>query len=639
MQKTEILIKMEKKMQRLCALMFLSFCGILMLLNGKSRTELRISSENGVFLTIDANGMGKEFYPYENPTDGLTCFFLPAYAEDHTVYIKKPFGKTLLVNGEPVNNNYKLEWENDEVYRIAVFENTDGPPAAEYQVVFMKSANIPSIFIDTKSGSMEYLHADKANKESGQICIIGEDGSLEYNDGLESISGRGNSTWKYDKKPYIIKLQNTKALLGMEQGKKWYLLPIFIEKNRINSKVALDIAEQLGLAYTSQCTWIDLYLNGEYCGNYLLCEAVTVDDGRIAIHDLEAENRANNPDIAEAPSFMYDTYKGCALENGGNVNGGYLIEKDGPGNYELEKSGFYTASGACFALKSPEHASQEQVEYIMDYFQTIENMIVENNPDYQNYIDLDSFAARFLVDEITLNYDANVTSMFFYKNINSNLLYAGPVWDYDSSMGWGKEDMHEWCDYERFTFDNARSGINTLNWYQLLYHNKTFYERMTADFEALLPYMETLLESTIDEYADQVRASALMDQKRWQYAYATSTNQGHYIEFDNNVRYLKYYLAKRLNYLCEVWQIPHQEFTTSGNGELHSVSFMVGDTCVETRMVPDGETLADLPFLDETGYLGWYFTFNEERYFDKLPIYEDCVLYAKPDGGLPSTSP
>lgn len=620
---------MKKKSQRLCALIILSFFGIIMFLHGKGKTELCIRSKSDIFLTIEVNGREKEFYPYENPIDGLTYFFLPAYVEDNAVSIKKPLGTIVLINGESVKNNDKFEWKNDEIYQITIADDTNYSPDVEFQVAFMKSANIPSVFIDTQSSSMEYLHADKEHEESGQLCIIGADGNLEYNGGLKSISGRGNSTWGYDKKPYHIKLRNEKALLGMDQGKNWYLLPIFIEKNRMNSKVALNIATALGLPFTSQCTWIDLYLNGEYSGNYLLCESITVDDGRIAIHDLETENRANNPEIDEAPAFIYDTYKGCVLNNGGNVNGGYLIEKDVSANYDMEKSGFQTESGAYFVLKSPEHASQEQVKYIMDYFQAVENMITENTPDYQNYIDLDSFATRFLVDEITLNYDINVTSTFFYKNVDNNLLYAGPVWDYDSSMGWGKENMHEWSDYERFTFDNARAGINTLNWYQLLYNNKEFYGRMTAAFEDLLPYMETLLESTIDEYADIIRASALMDGKRWQYAYATSTNQGHYIEFDNNVRYLKYYLSKRLNFLCKTWQIPYKEFTTAGNGEMHNVSFMVGDTCIETRTVPDGETMPDLPPLDEKQYLGWYFTFNEEKYFDKLPIYEDCILYAK----------
>jgi len=620
---------MKKKIQRLCALMALSFLFFLMLTDKKSRNELHISEQNGIVLTIDSNNREQEFYPYENPMDGLTYFFLPSYTENDTVYIKRPIGKTITINGEPVKNHRELTWKTDEIYEITVADSTNDPHISEYQVVFMRSANIPAVFIDTRSGSMEYLHADKENKEPGQIRIMEENGSLVYIGRLDSISGRGNSTWGYDKKSYSIRLQNAKALLGMDQGKKWYLLPVFIEKNRMNSKVALDIAAELGLAFTSQCTWIDLYLNGEYSGNYLLCEAISVEDGRVEIHDLEQENKANNPNIGEAPAFVKDSCKGCVLTNGNDTNGGYLIEKDGPSAYELESSGFQTASGAYFVIKSPEHASEAQVEYIMDHFQTIENMIVNDAPDYDHYIDLDSFAARFLVDEISLNYDANVTSMFFYKNSDSNLLYAGPVWDYDSSMGWGKEEMHEWNDYERSILHNVRNSINTLNWYQMLYENKEFYDRMTALFEDLLPYMETLLESTIDEYADTIRASALMDGIRWQYAYADSTNQGHYINFDNNVRYLKYYLANRLNYLCEKWQIPYKKFISAGNGELHTVSFIIDDRCVETQMIQDGETLNSPPLLDETEYAGWYFTFNEEKYFDQLPIYEDCTLYAK----------
>ena len=625
---------MQKKILRLCALMMLSFSCIFILLYGKSKNELCINKQNSIIVTIDANGNRKEIYPYENPIDGLTYFFLPAYVNDNIIYIKSSLGKTITLNGEPIKNRYKFEWQNDEIYNISVTDSISNasPPCFEYQVVFMKSANLPSIFIETQSGSMEYLHENKDNKESGQICIVEENGNLEYNGKLEFISGRGNSTWGYEKKPYNIKLKNTKALLGMDQGKNWYLLPVYIEKDRMNTKVAFNIASELGLSFTPECTWIDLYLNGEYNGNYLLCESITVDEGRIAIHNLEEENKAKNPNIEESEVFTTDFYKGCELTHGDNVNGGYLIEKDIPGRYNDEISGFQTASGAYFILKSPEHASREQVEYIMNYFQTIENMIVNNTPDYANYIDLDSFAARFLVEEISLNWDADVTSMFFYKNNDSNLLYAGPVWDFDSSMGWGRGDYHNWSNYEYSILNalNERADVNNLSWHTMLYENEEFYNKVVAEFRELLPYMETLLETTIDEYADTVRASTLMDETRWQYTYTFgSTNRGHYADFDSSVRYLKYYLAKRLNYLCQKWQVPHEEFTSECNGELHSVSFVIDDVCIETRMISDGETMTDLPVLDKTKYIGWYFPYNEAEYFDQMPIYTDCILYAK----------
>ena len=621
---------MRKKLLCLCTLIILSLFGIFVLLYGETKNELCISMQNNIIITIDTNGSKRDIYPYLNPIDGLTYFFLPAYVDDNTIYIKSPLGKTVTLNGEPLKNRYKLEWQNNEIYNLSITDSISSP-GSEYQIVFMKSANLPTIFIETQSGSMEYLHENKENREPGQICIMEENGELSYSGNLESISGRGNSTWGYDKKPYHIKLKKEKALLGMDQGKNWYLLPVYIEKNRMNTKVALNIASKLGLSFTSECTWIDLYLNGEYSGNYLLCESITVDEGRIAIHNLEKENKAKNPNIDESGVFTTDLYKGCELAHGDNINGGYLIEKDVPANYDNEISGFQTASGAYFVLKSPEHASREQVEYIMDYFQTIENMIASNTPDYANYIDLDSFAARFLIEEISLNWDADTTSMFFYKNKDSNLLYAGPVWDFDSSMGWGKEDYHNWSNYEYSIIDayKDRKGVNSLNWHTMLYENEEFYNKVTADFQELLPYMETLLETTIDEYADTVRVSTLMDEIRWQYTYSTSTNRGHYADFDSSVRYLKYYLAKRLNYLCQKWQIPYKEFATDGNGELHEVSFVCDNTCIETRLVLDGETMANLPPLDETKYIGWYFPYNEEKYFSQMPIFTDCTLYAK----------
>lgn len=249
-------------------------------------------------------------------------------------------------------------------------------------------------------------------------------------------------------------------------------------------------------------------------------------------------------------------------------------------------------------------------------------MIAGGNPDYEHYIDLKSFSARFLVDEISLNFDANVTSMFFYKNKDSDLLYAGPVWDYDSSMGWGK--VGPFSDYEESTLNNIRD--DDLKWYQLLYFlNEEFYRQVVSDYEKLLPYFETLLDSTIDEYADTVRASSLMDAVRWQAA--SDDMQGHYVDFDNNVRYLKFFLAKRLNYLCEKWQIPYQEFATESNGLTHTVTFICDNDMIETKYVTDADILTELPYLDESLYDGWYY--GTIKYNGKIPIYEDCTLYAR----------
>lgn len=588
---------MKKKVCLLCTFIVLCFIGILMFIKQRPSVRLKLSDDDSVVLSIEANGSKQDLYPYENPIDGKSYFFLPSYTKNSRIHIDKAIDDSLALHG--------------------------------YQTVFMHSSDIPAIFIETDSGSMDYLDKDKNNEESGNINIIEENGNTVYRGKLERISGRGNSSWEqYPKKSYAIKLDTAKALLGMDAGKKWCLLPIWREEARMSTKLALDIASELGLEYTPQCTWVDLYLNGEYNGNYLLCEAVAIGEGRVDINNLEKENKANNPDILEAASFSGASYKGYELTNGDNVEGGYLVEKDYSLYYDEGTSGFITDSGYCFTLKSPEHASREQVEYIKGYFQDIENMILNNEPDYDNYIDLESFAARFLLDEISLNFDANVTSMYFYKEKNSDLLYAGPVWDYDSSMGWGKLGSGEWTDYEQTTLNTLRD--EELNWYPMLYQDSAFYNQVVTDFESLLPYMEKIIETTIDEYADIIRASSLMDEVRWQNAYTDSNERGHYETYYNNVRYLKFFLSKRLNYLCGRWQVPYKEFSTYSTGETHEITFVHNGTVVETRLVQDGDTLTELPYLDEERYFGWsWYNPQNKIYRGKLPIYESCTFYAR----------
>lgn len=542
---------------------------------------------------VYANNGKEEIHPWYNESDDCFYYFLPAFAQECEYYAEQ---------------------------------------MPEFDVKFLKSENIPAVFITTESGSMEYLVADKENEEPGEIRIINAGGEHEYSGAMEKISGRGNTSWeKYNKKPYTISLKESAPLLQMGNGKRWYLLPVWREGNRMNTKVVFDIAEALGLEYTPQCTWIDLYFNGEYAGNYLLCEAVSVGKVRVDVFDLEKENQTINGNLQESDTFDEGGRKGYEIQNGPDVTGGYLIEKDLAAYYAEEKCGFITESGKQFTIGAPKHASRQQVSYIAEYVQMIENLILSHNTEYANYIDLDSFAARFLVDEISLNCDANITSMFFYKDRNDDLLYAGPVWDYDSAMG----DLNSgWMaggavNYRNTTLSDFRSSEDTLGWYVSMYEDEIFYEEICRIYEQALPQIETILETQIDQYADLIRASAQMDLIRWQNEDKRDDYPGHYQSFDNNVRYLKYFLANRLNYLNERWEIAYTQFEAPGNGETHQVTFRNGEDIVEVRQVQDGEVILDPPYLDGEVYWGWYYEHSVEKLRDQIPVYEDVVLFAR----------
>ena len=611
---------MKKKVQLLLTLVIFWLMYGCLMMSGAQKLHLELSGDGNLSILLTENYKKQRMYPWLNEENNRYYFFLPAYCKSDDICFKLEEDRDILLNGIPMRSGSKFEWQEENIYQLKIqAEDT----AVSYNLVFMRSENLPAVYIATDSGNLDYIHKDKENKEQGSIKIVTADGNEEYGGRLSKISGRGNSTWNQPKKPYAISLQEERPLLGMDSGTDWYLLNGVYEGSKMNNKIAFDIAQMLELDYSPQGTWIDLYLNGEYAGLYLLTESVSVGPGRVDINDLEKQNKANNPNIEDADTFEENGMKGYVINNGGNISGGYLFEKDILSYFQEKEAGFTTLENNVFTLKSPKHASREQVEYLSGYVQNIEDMFNESNVEYRDYIDFESFARKFIADEIVLSADVNVTSMFYYKKMNDDLLYAGPVWDFDGAFG----EIHGvWTDPGFSLMDSHRGG---LDWYTKLYDDAAFRSRVIEIYSDALPRMEEL-ETKIDAYADYIRKSVELDKIRWVGIVVDDTpHPGHYVEFDNNVRYLKFYLANRLNALNERWDVDYRELPLPTVEGVHEVTFRVDGELTETRVVADGEVLEQLPYLDEDVFRGWYFTFSNEEYVGYIPIYEDTVFYAK----------
>lgn len=600
---------MRKRLILLFVFAVLCIIGLRIIPNDSNDPHIQIMNGE-IRLSVNADDKNIVLSPWLDEESGIYYFFMPSFVKNRQI-----------ITG--MWNKPVLNWKENEVYEIKV--SYDGQ-IISYPVSFMKSSTISSIYINTESGSMDAIHADKEYAESGDILIITASGNTEYEGNLERISGRGNTSWSYAKKPYSIKLAESQKLCGLQKGRKWILLPVWREGNKMNTKVLFDIASAAGLQYTPESTWVDLYLNNEYVGIYLLSESVSVSGGRVEITDLEDENELCNPDLVQAVWFEENNAKGYELSNNPeNISGGYLIEKDLEAYYKEEKVGFVTNSGANFTITAPQHASREQVNYIKDYVQNIENLLSEKSEDADKYIDIDSFSAKYLIDEISLNFDTNITSMYFYKERDDDLLYAGPVWDYDSALGECNAGYAEgwFVDYNNSILDRN----SELMWYSQLYEYDTFQKSVRKQYKILLPYLREMLDNTIDLYANSIVDSVAMDNVRWKNE--DVDKPGNYEDFQNNVRYLKYFLSARLNWLNNRLGVSNYNFRWSGTGEMHEVVFMNGDSIVESIQVKDGETLEELPYLEEEKYWGWYFEYNNEKYRAQLPILEDTVLYAR----------
>ncbi len=577
-------------------------------------------SENRVFLWQDEEGsedVGEE---------AAGWFFLPSCVTSHKLRLGDTGESSVRIDGRPYGQGDTFIWEEGHTYLFQITDASYGSRACT--VGFMKSSNIPAMFIDTASGGLEYLHENKENEETGRICVLQADGVTEYQDELPRISGRGNSTWEFEKKPYALKLKEDQPLCGLRESDRWRLLALWNEGSRMSDKLAMDLAQELGLAYSTQGTWVDLYLNGEYRGIYLLAESVTVGSGRVDVYDLEKRNKQKNASIEAGTAERYEEEdnKGFLLEDGEAADGGYLIEKDHPDHWEAEESGFRLSRGDHFTINAPRHASKEQVSYIQNYVEEIDALVQDGDPAVWERLDMTSFAARFLVDEIALEKDTGSTSMYFYKDRGDEKLYSGPAWDYDRAFGEDRGDDFYVNYGETIVNNNERLSI-ALNWYQRLYETPELYQSIVESYAGTLPFFEKILDTGIDTYANQIRASVLMDDTRWESVRVSDNDQLRYADYDANVNYTKFFIANRLNCLCARWGVQHESFAAPASGEKHQVTFSVYEGVVESTEEADGEPLSYVPEYDGSKYQGWTYRRSGEPYSHYIPIYEDMELY------------
>ena len=578
------------------------------------------------YVTVNTERSMNRIDIWQDEEDGKTYFFLPSCVKTHKIKFGELGSDNVHINGREYKQNSVFTWEEGREYQLQISSEEYG--IGIYMITFMKSANIPAVFINTQSGGLEYLHADKENEEQGEMSIVREDGNTEYQGELARISGRGNSTWEYEKKPYAFKLPKTQSLCGLDPGKKWYLLALWREGSKLDNKLVMDIAQEMRLAYSIQGVYIDLYMNGEYRGNYLLTESVSIGEGRVDICDLEDENSRYNPDIMNAIPYEEEDNKGYLLNNGDDITGGYFIEKDHPKHYAAEANGFVTTVGNQFTINAPKYASKEQVTYIQSYVENIDQMVQNGDEYVWEYLDLRSFAQRFLVDELTLNTDSGVTSMYFYKEKDEDMLYSGPVWDYDNAFGERNSEIGEGVDYTKSVLDEEWESSITLNWYNELYNSPKMYQCVVEEYTKLLPFLEELLNEKIDEYVEMISASVEMDRVLWADKNIYGDSTGKYPNYYDNVRYTKYFIAKRLNYLCERWGVAYEEFQVpASNGETHQVTFENSDGIYGIMWIEDGEVIEEPYEYDESIYQGWTDKYTGEKIRKQIPVYDDMVFY------------
>ena len=323
----------------------------------------------------------------------------------------------------------------------------------DYPLTVCISRGLPALFIVTGSGSVDYIHENKANSEPGSVRIY-DSGELILDKDLSRIKIRGNTSTIGPKMSYAIRFKKKTDLFGMGNAVNWTLLSNRLDYSLLHNECAWELAAGMGLYYSSDHRFTDLYINGNYMGNYCLCEKVEDGPDRIAIRDLEKENEDANrgtdldslpvtgsgEDGEVLPGTEKDSAKWVELpEEPEDVSGGYLLEFELAGRYNEDLCGFVAKNGQPVVINQPKHAGRRETQYIRSFVnEALEALYSadgrnEAGKHYSEYFDLDSFVNMYILQELASNVDAGQSSLYLVKD--SGKLVFSPVWDMDLAFG------------------------------------------------------------------------------------------------------------------------------------------------------------------------------------------------------------
>lgn len=219
------------------------------------------------------------------------------------------------------------------------------------------------------------------------------------------IRGRGHSSWRAEKKPYKIKLDKKTAIMGMGKNKHWALL-----KPSENIVAGMEMGRLMNFRWTPDFRPVEVVLNGDYIGLYFLTETIRIDDNRVNIY--EQQDGETDPAL---------------------IKGGWLVEVD---NYR-DDCQITVPENASWSLTikyhSPEDLSGVQKQWLTDEFKAINAAIYsadKTSVEWEKYIDVESMARYFILQEVMDNPDGFHGSFYLHKDLGDDAKWvAGPVWD------------------------------------------------------------------------------------------------------------------------------------------------------------------------------------------------------------------
>ena len=325
------------------------------------------------------------------------------------------------------------------------------------------------------------------------------------------------------KKPYKLKFEDKINFLNMGKGKEFTLIANYCDKSLLRNYLAFKIGLGMDEAiYTTDVRIVEVVLNNEYLGLYLVCEQNEVKENRV---DITTDS-----------------------------DDSYFLELDSRAQEDGLKKGveYFVLDDKMYVIKYPktDKFTESDCKKVYDFFSNAYEIIKGN--DYnkiKEVIDVDSFASTYIIYEIFNNVDVGFSSWYIYAN--DGKIGCGPIWDFDISCG----NVNYNDEAKKYTNLYAKSRNP---WYRNLLKHEEF--KLLVK-EKLEKYHEMIVNTIIDEIDNCYNYEKYYQKnfEKWdimgKYVWPNPNEIVTIKTWQGQVDYLKTWLFNSLNFVCKQYGV------------------------------------------------------------------------------------
>ena len=541
---------------------------------------------------------------------------LDEFVFEDTTYMYDGNERELLISGL-LPYGTTVQYENNKLTNIGVTNATAKIYGPDNELLVTKSAKLsiveniglPNIRITTVDGEDPDYHTQsdgsKLYKEM-TLSIDNCENTYLKNNVPGEMKVRGNSTNQSNvgKRAFRLKLSSKTNLLGLNGGateKSWVLLADFFDQSRFRNLTAFEMGNSLfnynGL-YCSDYKHINLYMNNDYRGVYLLAEQQQAKKSRIPINEAEGDYAGLDIGYLIEIDGLADQQGHIGSNGLGTTEGDPCFKSESAG-----KVGNVNISAKPYVIKTDTFNDEQRLfirKYIINATKAFAKscngdlQVVDSNGDLQAspytsmyetlncFLDIDSFMRMYVLQEFLKDYDVGWGSFYLYidfsKKSKVKKLTLSAPWDFDLGLGdkqsgggwggwnWGGQTSSSDTDIPSSGISSTKdsflssteytNGMTTFNPWLYMLSQTDFFNEMFSKYYSCY-YNSGVYQRAVDEIKYE-RVAFLDEFNANHEKYVTNiTNKDQafnmqtrrYATFDAAVDYLVLWLGERNTYL------------------------------------------------------------------------------------------